>query len=92
MNKSELVKALSEKTGFTMKDSEKFLNSFIETTEEILAGGDSINLVGFGSFEVTERGPRTARDFKTGKSIEVAASKSVKFKAGKCLKDAVAKK
>ena len=89
MNKSELVKAISEKSGSTIKDTERFLDSFVETINEAMKKGDNVTLVGFGTFSVAERAERIGRNFKTGKSIQIPASKSVKFKAGKTLKDAV---
>ena len=89
MNKSELVKAISEKSGSTIRDTEKFLDSFVETITESMKKGDDVTLVGFGTFSVANRAERIGRNFKTGKNIQIPASKSVKFKAGKTLKDAV---
>ncbi len=89
MNKSELVKAISKKSGSTIKDAEKFLNSFVETITEAMRKNDDVVLVGFGRFSVAERAERIGRNFKTGKNIQIPASKLVKFKAGKTLKDAV---
>ncbi len=89
MNKSELVKAISEKAGSTVKDAENFLQAFVSTITESMKKGDDVMLVGFGTFSVAERAERIGRNFKTGKNIQIPASKSVKFKAGKTLKDAV---
>ena len=89
MNKSELVKAISEKSGSTIKDAEKFLDSFIGAIMEAMKKGDDVTLVGFGTFSVANRAERIGHNFKTGKNIQIPASKSVKFKAGKTLKDAV---
>ena len=89
MNKGELVKAISEKSGSTIKDAAKFLDSFVETVTEAMKKGEDVTLVGFGTFSVANRAERTGRNFKTGKNIQIPASKSVKFKAGKTLKDAV---
>lgn len=89
MNKAELVKAISEKSGSTIKDSEKFLDSFVETITEAIKKNDDVALVGFGTFSVAERAERIGRNFKTGKNIQIPASKSVKFKVGKALKEAV---
>ncbi len=89
MNKSELVKAISEESGSTMKDAEKFLNAFIEIVTESMKNGEDIALIGFGTFSVAERTARTARNFRTKEIIDVPASKTVKFKVGKNLKDAV---
>ena len=89
MNKSELVRAISEKSGSTIKDSEKFLDSFVETITEAMKKNDDVALVGFGTFSVAERAEKIGRNFRTGKNIQIPASKSVKFKAGKALKDSV---
>lgn len=92
MNKSELVNAISEKTGITKKDSEKFLNAFIETVEETLSKKEKLQLVGFGTFEVRKREPRKARNPQTNEEIIIPASNAPVFKAGKALKDIVASK
>lgn len=89
MNKSELIKAISERSGTTLKDTERFLNAFIEAVSKAMNKGDDVALVGFGTFSVVSRGERMGRNFKTGKKIPIPASKSVKFKAGKTLKEAV---
>lgn len=89
MNKVDFVKAIADKAGLTIKDSNSFLDAFVEVTKEVLAKGEEISLIGFGTFEVAERSARPGRDFKTGKMIEVPASKMVKFKVGKNLKEAV---
>ena len=89
MNKIEFVKAISEEAGLTIKESGTFVDAFIEVTKRALAKGEGVTLVGFGSFEVAERSARPGRDFKTGKMISVPASKTVKFKVGKTLKDSV---
>lgn len=89
MNKVEFVKAIADEAGLTVKDSGAFVDAFIEVTKQSLAKGDPIVLVGFGSFDVVERKARPGRDFKTGKMIDVPASKTVKFKVGKTLKDSV---
>lgn len=89
MNKSELVRAISEKSGSTIKDAEKFLDSFVETITEAMKKNDDVALVGFGTFSIAERAERIGRNFKTGKNIQIPASKSAKFKAGKTLKDSV---
>ncbi|MDR2107612.1 MAG: HU family DNA-binding protein [Holosporaceae bacterium] len=89
MNKTDLIKSVSEKAGLTIKDTALFLDAFIKTAEKTLSKKEDIVLVGFGTFSVTERSARMGRNFKTGKSIKVPASKSVKFKPGKTLKDLV---
>ena len=89
MNKTELVAAISEKTELTKKDSEKALKALIDVVAEELKKGEKIQLVGFGTFEVSERAARTGRNPQTGAEMTIAASKAPKFKAGKALKDAV---
>jgi DNA-binding protein HU-beta len=90
MNKTELVKAIAEKSGSTLKDAGKFLDSFIEVTMKTLSKEkEDVVLVGFGTFSITKRAARIGRNFQTGKPIIVPAYKSVKFKVGKTLKDSV---
>ena len=91
MTKAELVASIAEKSGLTKKDSEKALAAFIDTVTDTLAKGDSIQLVGFGTFEVRERAARTGINPRTKESIEIAATKVPAFKAGRALKDAVSK-
>ncbi len=92
MNKAELVDELANRTGLSKKDSEATVKSFIEIVTERLTKGDSVQLIGFGTFEVGKRAARTGRNPKTGETIKIAAAKTPKFKAGKALKDAVNKK
>ena len=89
MNKTELVAAIAEKIELSKKDAEKALKAFTDVVAEELKKGEKIQLVGFGTFEVAERPARTGRNPMTGKTIEIAASKSPKFKAGKALKDSL---
>ena len=89
MNKTELIAAIAEKTELSRKDSEKALKAFTEVVEEELKKGEKIQLVGFGTFEVSERAAREGRNPQTGETMQIAASKSPKFKAGKALKDAI---
>lgn len=89
MNKADLITAIAEKAELSKKDAELALKAFIDVTTEALAKGDKISLVGFGTFEVSERAARTGRNPKTGEAMEIAASKAPKFKAGKPLKEAV---
>lgn len=91
MNKTELIAAVSEKTGVCKKDCEKTISAMLDQVAETLAQGDKVQIVGFGSFEVKERQARTGRNPKTGEAVEIAASKAPVFKAGKALKDTVAK-
>ena len=89
MNKTELVAAMAEKAELSKKDSEKALKAFIDVVSEELKNGGKIQLVGFGTFEVSERAARTGKNPQTGAAIQIPASKAPKFKAGKALKDDV---
>lgn len=90
MNKKGLVDNVAAKTGFTKKDSEKAVDAFLESVEETLIGGEDVKLTGHFSFEVSERKSRKGRNPATGEEITIPATKYVKFKAGKELKEAVA--
>lgn len=89
MNKTELIAAIAGKSGLSKKDADKALAAFIETVTDTLKSGDKIQLVGFGNFEVRERGARTGRNPQTKQTIQIAASKAPVFKAGKAFKDAI---
>ena len=89
MSKTELVAAMAEKAGLSKKDAEAALKAFTETVAEELKKGEKIALVGFGTFEVSERAAREGRNPQTGATMTIAASKVPKFKAGKALKDAI---
>ncbi len=89
MNKSELVGAISEKSGLTKVDAGKALDAMIEAVTETLKNGEQVTLVGFGTFEVRERAARSGRNPRTGETIEIKAAKKPAFKPGKALKDAV---
>ncbi|PPD33162.1 MAG: DNA-binding protein HU [Methylomonas sp.] len=89
MNKSELIDAIAGKSGLTKADSGRALDGFIQSIEEALKNGDSVALVGFGTFEVKERAERKGRNPQTGEEITIKAAKIPSFKAGKSLKDAV---
>ena len=91
MNKTELIAAIAEKTELSKKDAEKALTAMIEAISEELEEGNKVQLIGFGSFEVKTRAARTAFNPQTKKPIELAESKYPTFKAGKALKDRVAK-
>ena len=91
MNKAELVAAVAEKTALSKKDSEKTVNAAFEAITAALVGGDKVQLVGFGAFEVKERNARVGRNPKTKEEIQIPASRVPVFKAGKALKDVVAK-
>lgn len=89
MNKAELVAAIAERTELSKKDSEKVLKAFTDVVTEELVKGEKIQLVGFGTFEVSSRAAREGRNPQTGKTMKIAASKAPKFKAGKALKDII---
>ena len=89
MNKTELIDSMAAKTGLTKKNAEAALNAFVETVSEELTKGEKVSLVGFGTFEVSERAEREGRNPQTGETMKIAASKAPKFKAGKALKDAL---
>ncbi len=89
MNKTELVAAIAESAEISKKDSEKALKAFVDVVTEQLKKGDKVQLVGFGTFEVSERAAREGRNPQTGKTMKIAACKAPKFKAGKALKDAL---
>lgn len=89
MNKAELVAAIAEQTELSKKDTEKALKAFVDVVTEELKKGEKIQLVGFGTFEVSERAARDGRNPQTGETMKIAASKAPKFKAGKALKDAI---
>lgn len=89
MNKAELVAAIADKTELSKKDTEKALKAFVDVVTDELKKGEKIQLVGFGTFEVSERAARDGRNPQTGETMKIAASKAPKFKAGKALKDAI---
>ena len=89
MNKTELVAAVAEKTGLSRKDAEAAVKAFTETVTSELRDGGKVQIVGFGTFEVSERAAREGRNPHTGEAMEIKASKAPRFKAGKAFKDAV---
>ena len=91
MNKQELISAAAEKTGFSKKDTEATVTAVLETIISALEDNEKVQLVGFGSFEVTERAARIGRNPKTKEAIEIPASKAPVFKPSKALKDILAK-
>lgn len=92
MNKTELVAAIADKADLSKKDAEVALKAFTDVVAEALKKDDKVQLVGFGTFEVSKRAARTGRNPQTGAEMKIAASKAPKFKAGKALKDIVNKK
>ena len=89
MNKAELTAAIAESVDLSKASAEKALNGMMDTISGALAKGDSVTLVGFGTFSVSKRAARTGRNPQTGKEIKIAAKKVAKFKAGSKLADAV---
>jgi DNA-binding protein HU-beta len=89
MNKAELVSQIAESAGLTKIEAEKGLKSLLEAIGTALAKDETVTLVGFGSFSVTTRAARTGRNPQTGKEIQIAEKKVVKFNVGKNLKESV---
>ena len=89
MNKQELITAIAEKAEMEKDDAKKALNAFIEVVGDELKKGEKIQIIGFGTFEVSERAAREGRNPQTGETMEIKASKNPKFKAGKALKDSL---
>ena len=89
MNKSELINAIAEESGLTKADAGRALDATLSSISNALKGGDSISLIGFGTFSVKARSARTGRNPQTGAAIQIKASKIPSFKAGKTLKDSV---
>ena len=89
MNKTELVAAIADEAGLSKKDAEEALKAFTDVVTEELKKGEKVQLVGFGTFEVSERAAREGRNPQTGAAMKIAASKAPKFKAGKALKDLI---
>ena len=89
MTKSDLIAAVATKLGSSKKDSEKAVSAVLASVTEALANGESVQLVGFGTFEIRERAEKQGRNPRTGETMTVPASKVPAFKAGKALKDAV---
>ncbi len=89
MNKTELIAAMASKADLSKKDTEKALKAFTEVVTSEMKKGHKVQLVGFGTFEVTKRAAREGRNPQTGKTMKIKACKAPKFRAGKALKDAV---
>ena len=90
-NKSNLIAKMAEKSGLNRKQAEAALEAFLGSVTEALKEGDKVQLVGFGSFETKKRAARTGLNPRTKTPVQIAATKMPAFKAGKALKDAVAK-
>lgn len=91
MNKTELVAAMAERSGLNKRQSEEALSSFVDAVSAELAKGEKVQLIGFGTFETKHRAARQGRNPKTKETIQIKASTYPTFKAGKALKDKVAK-
>jgi len=89
MNKTELIDAIAKQAGLSKADAGKALNATTDAVTAALKKGDTVTLIGFGTFKVTKRAARTGRNPQTGKEIKIAARKAPGFTAGKALKDAV---
>ena len=89
MNKTELIAAVAEKAELSKKDVEKAVAAFVDVVSEELVKGERVQLVGFGTFEVSERPERDGRNPSTGEAIKIAASRVPRFTVGKALKDKV---
>ncbi|MGR5308089.1 HU family DNA-binding protein [Vibrio mediterranei] len=87
MNKTQLIDVISEKADLNKKQAQGALEAITQGIEQALSQGEEVALIGFGTFKVTERAARTGRNPKTGEPIQIAASKSPAFKAGKALKE-----
>ena len=89
MNKTELIAAVAEKAGLTKKDVEKTITATLETIKEVVAEGDKVQVVGFGTFEARQRNQREGQTPRTGEKVIIPATTVPAFKAGKAFKDAV---
>ena len=89
MNKTELINAIAAEAEISKKDAGKALEAFVDVVTNSLKKDDKVQLVGFGTFEVSKRAAREGRNPQTGKTMKIAACKAPKFKAGKALKDLV---
>ncbi len=89
MNKNELIERMAEKTGLNKTDVSSAIDAFTDSITEALKAGEEVVLVGFGGYKVSHRKARTGRHPQTGQPMQIAASKAVKFKVGKKLKDAI---
>ncbi len=89
MNKSELTDAVAARANLSKSDAGNSVDAVFQSIESALADGESVSLIGFGAFSVSDRAARTGRNPRTGETIQIAAAKVVKFKAGKALRDAV---
>ena len=89
MNKSELIDAVASAADLTKADAGRAIDATVAAITDALSKGDSLSLIGFGTFSISERAARAGRNPRTGETIQIKAAKLPKFKAGKALKDAV---
>lgn len=89
MNRQEIITAIANDSGLTKRDTDIFINSFINVVGDALVNGETVNIMGFGKFEIRERAARDGVNPRTGDKITIDASKTPAFKAGKSLKDRV---
>lgn len=89
MRKPELAAAIAEQTGLSKEKASEVITAFTDQVSAATARGDDVTLIGFGTFNIRTRGARSGRNPQTGATIEIPASKTVGFKAGKALKDAL---
>ncbi len=89
MNKGDMITLVAAKSGVSKKDSKEVVDALIELVGDVLKEGDALQIAGFGTFKVSERAARQGRNPKTGETIQISASRSPSFKAGKALKDKV---
>ncbi len=92
MNKSQLIEAIAKKSGLSKVKAGEAVDAFVGSVTKALVSGDTVTLIGFGSFTTAKRAARVGRNPKTGKEIKIAATTTPKFRAGKALKEAVASK
>lgn len=88
MNKTDLIAQIAESADISKAAATRALDATVDSIKDALKNGDTVNLIGFGTFYVGERAARTGRNPRTGKTLEIKAAKSPKFRAGKGLKDA----
>ncbi|MCY4148163.1 MAG: HU family DNA-binding protein [Gammaproteobacteria bacterium] len=89
MNKAELIDHVASNANISKSDASNALDAVVDAVGSALSQGDSVSLIGFGTFSVSERGARSGRNPRTGETIQIAASKQVRFKSGKALKDRI---
>ncbi len=89
MNKTDLIGAIAEKADISKAAAARALDATMDAVSDALKGGDTVSLIGFGTFSVSERAARTGRNPRTGKELKIKAAKVPKFKPGKALKDAL---